>query len=477
MQLLCRLCIAICFFTTLTASAGNDKAQEVIDNIVEAYGGKALTSMKSLIVHDRYKTITKNGGVRPGLDAVSRLHSTLTVDFEQNKKSVKNWSVQARGKRLSEIMFDGKTGWSINYLRGSHVIRPDLNQNNVGAGMMRLLDTTVVRSLLDSKSTAMYEGTTTLSTQAHDKLSFKISGKTKVTLYVNKATGLISQMHLPNSTKYIYSEYRKTNGVTYASDTNQFRNEQAVMMTLSRSIEVNPNVATAFTLPNATKPLEGMRDNSKMTVTELSDGVYIAGLGNRSSLFVDAGNHFIGAGTLPGFKERLQAVNNKIKADKPAKYVIVPEHQGHMGGINEAAAMGADFVTIKSHLPSLKTQFNTPLPDERFVFVDGELNLAEGKVRVFDISTVTSDHFLLFYVPDAKLVYTMDEFGTNLLNSVPSADKRTMSFRQAIEALDIDVQHFTYVHGTGVLSLKQLQQITNNYKEGSCPAGHTICAD
>ena len=38
----------------------------------------------------------------------------------------------------------------------------------------------------------------------------------------------------------------------------------------------------------------------------------------------------------------------------------------------------------------------------------------------------------------------MDEFGTNLLNSVPSANLRTISFRQTIEALDVEAQHFLW---------------------------------
>lgn len=479
MQLLHRLTLVAYIAVTITTGvSSSDNEQAIIDKIVEAYGGEALTNMTSLVVHDRYKTITRNGGVRPGLDAVSRLHSTLTVDFVTGRKSVKNWSVTARGKRLGQIMFDGNVGWSINHLRGSHVVRQDLTANNVGAGMMRLLDTTIVRSLLEARDTVTVEGTESFLGRTHDKLSFKINGTAAVTLYVDSATGLISQMVRPNGTKYVYSEYRTTAGVTYASDTNQYRRGQASMITLSRRIEVNPDIDAAFELPASTKALEGMRDTSEMVVKKLGEDVYIAGLGFRSSLYVDAGDYWVGVGSLPGFKQRLQAVNDESGTDKPLKHVIVPEHQsGHLGEINAIAAMDADFVTVASHLPSLKQQFTEPLPDERFILVDGRLELADGKVHVYDISTITSEHFLLFYVPSLKLVFTLDEFGTNLLNSVPSADKRTVSFRAAIEALGIDVQQFTHVHGTGVLSMAQLRQVTDGYKEGYCPEGHAICAD
>ncbi|XOV78075.1 MAG: hypothetical protein ACFHVJ_14135 [Aestuariibacter sp.] len=461
-----------------TAAYASDVEQEVISKVIKAYGGESLTSMKSLIVRDRYKTITRDGGVRPGLDAVSRLHSTLIIDYVHGRKSVKNWRVDATGKRLGQIMFDGTSGWSINYLRGSHVMREDLTHKRVGAGMMRLLDTTLVRLLTDAVDTANYEGQTTLLGRVHDKLSFKINGSVDVTLYIDNTTGLITQMERTNGVHYVYSEHRIKDGITYASDTNQFRHGRPATITLSREIEVNPDVSKAFILPKDTKPLEGMRDVSKMQVKTIGEDVYLVGKGVRSSIFVDTGDYFIAAGSLSGFEARMKAVNEKIGAEKSVRYFVVPEHHpGHMGDIKKIATMGVQFVTVDSHLLSLKKRIGNELSDDRFILVDGVLDLADGKVQLHDISTITSEHFLLFYIPGTKLVYTMDEFGANLLNSVPSADKRMLSFRDAIEAIDIDVQQFAHVHGTGVLTLEQFRQVTDAYQEGFCPDGHTICAE
>ncbi len=471
------LLIAASFLSLSTTALASNNEQAIIEKVVAAYGGKSLTSMKSLIVRDRYKSIAENGGIRPGLDAVSRLHSTLTVDYGQNRKSVKNWSVSARGKRLTQIMYDGVNGWSINHLRGSHVIRNDLNQNNVGAGMMRLLDTTVVRSLLDARDTATYQGQESFLGKMHEKLSFKINGTTQVTIFIDSKTGLVSKLTRPNGTHYLYSGHRKRNGVAYASDTNQLNQGKAAVVTLSRTIEINPDVSDAFVLPETTKALKGMRDNSKMVVREIGNDTYLAGLGNRSSLFVDGGDHFVAVGSLNGFEKRLQAVNEKLGTNKPVKYLVVPEHQGHFGDIDKIAAMGTDFVTVANHLPLLNSRFKQPLPAERFLKVNEKLELANGKVHVYDISLITSEQFLLFYVPKEKLVFSLDEFGTNLLDSVPSADKRMLSFRKAIEGLGIDAQQFAYVHGTGILSMAQLQQVTDSYIDGYCPEGHTICLD
>ena len=460
----------------ITTSATETK-QQIIEKVISAYGGKAITSMNSLVVHDKYKMIRPDGGIRPGLDAVTRLNSILTIAFESGKKSVKNWRVNAVGKRLGQIIFDGNNGWSINYLRGSHVLRPDLNHNNVGVGMMRLLDTTVVRSLISDLDTVKFHGKNKLFGREHYQLSFKMNGLSDVTIDVDSITGLISQLALKNGTHYVYSDYRKTDRITYAADTNQFSSGKVVTVTLSREIDANPEISKAFDLPKSTKALEGMQDNSKMVVKQLGNGVYLAGLGNRSSLFVDAGDYFVAVGSLPGFKERLASVNNELGTDKSVKYVVISEHQGHMSGVKEIAALGVSFVANESHLPIIKKQIKAPISNERFVLVEDKLDLANGKVHVYDISTVTSEHFLLFYVPALRLAYSMDEFGTNLLNSVPSPDKRMISFRSAIEALNVKIERFAYVHGTGILSLEQLRQVTDSYKDVECPVGEDVCGD
>lgn len=58
-----------------------------------------------------------------------------------------------------------------------------------------------------------------------------------------------------------------------------------------------------------------------------------------------------------------------------------------------------------------------------------------------------------------------------------SVDLRTVSFRNSIEALGINVKKIVHVHGTGVLTMEQLRTVANSYKEGVCPQGHAICAD
>jgi len=452
-----------------------EKKDILIDKILYAYGGEKLTSMQSLVVRDRYKTISKDGGVQPAQASVSRLHSTLTVDFRNRRKAVRNWSVNAAGKRLGQIMFDGKNGWSINYLRGSYVLRPDLNEQDIGTGMMRLLDTTVARQLIEARNSAKIEGEVLFTGRPHYKLSFEKTGGGSAFVFVDQNSGLISKLVQSKAAEYVYSEHRKTDGIAYAYDTNVFNNGSPTMVTLSRRIQVDVNVDDAFSIPAKAKKLEGMQDNREMRINKLGTNTYIVGQGFSASMFVDAGTYYIGAGGVGGVKERYQALNEFLGVQKPLKYQILPEHRVHLEGVNDIADLGATFVKVASHLDGVKARLQTTLPDDRFLLVEKRQYLADGAVEVHDIQTLLSDQYLLFYVPESKTIFTVHEFGTQLLNSVPSADKNMISLRNEIERLGLDVKNITYSDGPGVLSVDDLRRVTDSYQEGYCPVGFDIC--
>jgi CubicO group peptidase (beta-lactamase class C family) len=452
-----------------------EKKDILIDKILDAYGGEKLISMQSLVVRDRYKTISKDGGVQPGQASVSRLHSTLTVDFLNEKKAVRNWSVNAAGKRLGQIMFDGKNGWSINYLRGSYVLRPDLNGQNVGAGMMRLLDTVVARQLIEARNSAKIEGEVLFLSRRHYKLSFENTRGRRSLLFIDQNSNLISKLVQSKTTQYVYSEHRKTDGITYANDTNVFSNGSPTTVTLSRQIQVDVNVNDAFSIPAKAKKLEGMQDTSAMQINKLGTNTYVVGQGFSASMFVDAGTYYIGAGGVGGIKERYQALNEFLGIQKPLKYQVLPEHRVHLEGVNGIADLGATFVTVRSHLGGIKARLQTTLPDDRFLLVEKRQYLANGAVEVHDIQTLLSDQYLLFYVPESKTIFTVHEFGTQLLNSVPSADKNMISLKHEIERLGLDIENITYSDGPGVLSMDDLRRVTDSYQEGYCPVGFDIC--
>lgn len=468
--------VGMCILALGTGVMAQDKAS-VLARMKEAYGGDRLAMARTLTVIDRYKLISSEGGRRPGQANVSRLHSRLAIDFENGRRAVKNWTDGVTGTRLGQIMFNGQDGWSINFHRGSHVVRHDLNGQNVGAGMMRLLDTTLVHGALTQPESVTYLGEAIREEQLKDKITTTLNGAEQ-TLYVDRESGLVTEATRGDSVLFVYGDHRHADGVAYAGDTDLFVDGQPSMVLLRRELVLNQDVDDAFVIPEGFTELDGMMDTSEMVVDALGDNTYLVGKGFSATLFVDAGDYIVAAGAIGGVKPRLEALYGALGTEKPLKYVVVPEHRpGHAGGIKEFADLGASFIVASGHKAVIQKRLSADLPEERFISVEGSEIFARGKIQVFEISMLTDEQFLVTYVPEAKLAFVVDEFGTNLRTALPSANRNTGSFLKALEGLDIDVKQIAHVHGTRVLTMDNLRKVAAGYHVKGCPSHHDVCGD
>lgn len=449
----------------------------LIAKVYETYGGGALTSMHGLEVRDRYKMVVIDGGRRPGEDAVSRLHSTLWVDFKTGRKAVRNWADGPTGKRLSQIIFDGATGWSVNHLRGTHVRRDDLNADNVGRGMMRLLDTTVAWQLIAAADTAVLGDMEYVYGRQVRRLDFKDRTGATVSVFVDPDTGLLRRA-VYGVSRYDYHGHTTSGGITFATDTNLLVSGRSRLLTIDREIKPNPDLTGVFDIPRTSRKLDGMRGSDTQEIVVAGANTYLVGKGFSATLFHDAGDYFIAAGGLAGIAARLDALNQHLSSDKRLGYLVVPEHHpSHTGGLIEAAGLGAVLVVAESHKAFIQASNAMGVQEPQFLAVSDKIQLAGGRVIVIPTETSQSADYLLFHVPEAKLVFTVDDFGTNVLNAVPPANRRTVSFWRSLDALALDVEQIAYIHGTGLLTLSDLRQAADAFLEAGCPPGFPVCAD
>ena len=454
----------------------------LIDRVIRAYGGDKLINLKSLQVTDRYKFFSRDQGPNPDVNSVSLLNSTLTVDFSSDKKSIKNWRQGANGNRLSETLFDGQTGWSINHLRGTYVENKSLTAEVVGAGMMRMVDTVLALRLAKNRHSAEFITHFTLAGKAVTSLSFESANKEKYFVHVETSTGLIIRMSRNSDFKtgplYEFGNHKKIHGLTFAADMNMLVNGEPSFITTSRSFTVNTIYQQAFMLPKDFTQLKGFIDSSKMTVNKLAEKVYLVGEGTRFSIFVDAGEYYIGGGGLGDITKRLVAINESLGVDKPIKVQVIPDHhRGHLGAVKELEEMGSRLVVAEQHRKIIESLKMNKDQDGDFLVIEKQLELANGLVEVFDINTAHADNYLLFYVPSAKLVFSAHHFGTNLIEALPGANNTIKTFRDEIERLNIDVEKYANLHGPRILSAADLDKVLSGYQVKSCPPEHQICMD
>jgi len=472
-----------CLLAKPAASNSNPlEKNDVIDSVIQAYGGDKLSALKSLKVHDRYKVFSNDQGPNPDFNSISMLYSTLTVDFRSGKKSVKNWSQSVNGNRLSEILFDGETGWSINHLRGTHVENKRLGANVVGAGMMRMIDTILARRLQKYRDTAtLLSHSNSLGNRIYT-LSFEDDNKDQYFIDVDASSGLILTMSRSadrtTGSVYEYRKHKKVQGLTFATDLNLLVEGKPSFITTSRSIEVNTVNQRSFAIPNNSVKLKGMSNSPKMLVKKLADKVYLAGKGGSFSIFVDAGDFYVGAGGMSGINDRLVAVNQFLGAEKPIKVQVIPDHhRGHLGAIKELDKMGANMVIASQHRNIIESMRSDKTRTADFKVIDKKLDLVNGLVEVHDIQTAHAEHYLLFYVPSAKLVFSADHFGTNLIEALPGANNTIKTFYSEIERLNIPVERYAGAHSPRVLTHEDLENVLVDYEVKACPPKHDICVD
>lgn len=481
------LCSSVMTFGVVADNA----SEELLNKLEEAYGGDALLNFKTLTIKDRYKTFALGQSGRPDIVDTITQNITLTIDAENRRKShLERRSGHGGSYRsmnnasLFERVFDGDEGWSFNHLIKTYSKPNSLRYETIGRSHIYQLDTLLAYDLITNSEKVQYLDDVSYHGRAHKLLSYEIENGNSLTVMVESATGLISKMirqdRVLGEAGYVFSHHRIQDGITYASDTSILSNGQIASSLASRTLIVNADVSSTFVLPeNYTDMSDNFSDRSDMIVRKLADNLYYAGKGFAYSVFLDAGDYFIATGGNARLGERFAAVQQFTGTDKPLKYQIVTHHhRDHLAGMDDAANLGASFITVRPNVQSIKDEVNSTLADHRFEFIEGQASLADSAIQVFEISTAHADQFLLVYFPGPKLVFAADHFSTGLKSGPVWKTDSAVIFRRALEALDLDIVGFLGAHHPRQLTVEELRAATEEYYfSPRCPDNWEICAN
>lgn len=476
--LLAGICAAA-IATSGVAFAGQDE-DRVIDKVVDAYGGDAFVNLRSLKVRDNNYAISVGQSPTPEEVEISTSVNELILDYAGQRKSLETWTKNRHGVFLNQQIFQDGTAHNIDHRARTIATNAEALFDQVAGGTVRVLDTTVAKVLLANRDEAQYGGQFMYNNRPHERLTFPMASSPELTIAVDAETGLISRMTRGNpqvgTLHYIYTDHKITDGIAYAENSNFQVGGQPNSMVLARRIEVNPSLAGAFDLPGGYEAPGAQLDTSEMTVEKIGGNIYYVGQGNARSVFIDAGDHYVASGGYSGLTARYEAVKEAAGNDKPLKYQIVTHHHSdHIGGMADAAALGATFVTVEAHKPVVQGQFAEPLPDDRFMLIDGDGTLADGDVVVRDISTEHSSQYLLVYLPEAKMAFIADHFGTSSEEGLPAPTVHMAGLRRALDGLDLDIEAFLDAHGARRLTMAELRQVTEGFVLDECPGNRSIC--
>jgi len=453
----------------------------IVAKVTQAYGGDTLVTAKSITITDYGKSPWPGQNGSPGQPDFFRDNAELTIDFEGKRKSMLSWRVSRTGKDLDIFVFDGEKGRIYDVLNAKYSGEDWLNFESLGRSVVGASDTMIARTLADAQDSLAHDGDTPYRGALHHKLRVNAGTSAEYTLYINTQTGLISkrvrQHARVGEISHIFANHQKSGGVTFAQDMNFFVGGEARKISVERNIEINPSLADKFPDAAAYTPWGEPVDTAEMMVREVDFGVYHAGKGRSFTLFVDAGEYFIASGGQDALKASLEALQAQLETSKPLKYFILTHHHSeHLGVLADVAELGAALVTTADHLATAQAALPTALPDDKVTLVDGKASFGEGAVQVFDIATAHAEHYLLVYVPTAKLVFGEDHFEAPFKVGRPRVHKDMVTFRNSVRALGLDVAVYVDGHGPRALSADELNTAVDAYRDVTCPAGYRICA-
>ncbi len=467
---------------SVNAYAGETE-DALIAKVVDAYGGDSLTEMRSIRIQNNYKNSFPGQGYTPGYVEFTPLIQDAQIDVANERGSVEGWSANWNFNFNTRTVSVDDDIVAINYSAGTYQPAAAPDYYTAFGPVIRVSDTLLAYELAKRPETAEYQGATTYVGQPHELISFEIPNSPPLTLYVNSETGYISKMARATGfgdLTYQFGNHTSANGVGYAADFEFFVGPDINIISMSRTASVNSVRSTAFRIDRGIEAEPERIDGSEMSVNELADGVHFAGQtpaggAGAYTVFVDAGDHVIAVGGYGGLQARYDAYKEAAGHDKPLRYQIVTHHHtDHLGGMADANAMGATFVTPANAVGNLNTAAGEDIPEDRLQVLDEKMTL--GPVEIYDISTNHMASMALVYIPSIKAVFQADHYnGTYAGDVVSPGGSGTVALKKAIAALDLDVDTVLSAHGSKIIPWSEFEAAATNYDPDPCPGGRAIC--
>ncbi len=471
------LLVAASSMALATSAFAGEAEDALVAKVVAAYGGDRLTNMRSIRIQDNYKNAFPGQGYTSGYVEFTPLKQDAQLDLAGQRGSVEGWSTNFNFTFNTRTVSVDEDIVAVNY--NANTYQPGAGADYYAAygAVIRVTDTLLAYELSKQTENVEHNGSSTYLGRPHELITFTMPSSPPVTLHVDAESGLISKMTRATgfgALSYQFGNHTTANGVGYASSFEFYVGSDVNILTLSRDISVNNVRSNVFQIDRGIAEEPTRIDTSEMTVDEVSEGVHLAGTGNAYTAFIDAGDHIIGVGGYAGLADRFTAYKEAAGHDKPLRYQIATHHHtDHLGGMADAFALGAIFVTPANAVANVNTAAGEEIPEERIQIIDGKMTL--GPVEVYDISTNHAESYALAYIPGAKAAFQADHYNGNYADAPSLAGTSSVSIKNAIDDLNIDVDVLLSAHGRKASSWEDFEAAVAAYDPRPCASGRAIC--
>ena len=456
---------------------------ELIDAVVTAYGGDALTGIENYRIDEQYISPASGQSWSPALVDIGRLHQTFIHELGTGNVYFENWFAGRSGLFPTLTVVKGEEAHTVNLQNGSYGDAASADPYVIAGGTMRTTDTLLALELHKARDSAEHLGEARFQNRDHQRLKIPFPSSPDLTLYIDSETHRINRMTRENPQlgllDYVFQKHTVRNGILRATRVDFAVAGAPNLIGANREIQFNAEVpAQTFDLPPGLKQEGARLTDEEMVVNRISDNVYHIGQNGGYSVFVDTGSEIVGSGGYPGLSQRLDRFREETGSHRPLRYQVVTHHHSdHLGGIGEALDLGATLVTVTDNVEAVTDASGREPESGRFLSVNKRLTLGSGdrRVEIYDVPTIHSASNLLVYVPAVRTLFMADHFGSPYAKGVPVANGNTMSMAEALGPLKLGYSTIVTAHNARVFNARDFQASVANYSEFTCPQDRPIC--
>jgi glyoxylase-like metal-dependent hydrolase (beta-lactamase superfamily II) len=478
-------------FTQNVTRQSYEKAREVLDKAVAAYGGlESLRSIENFTLRAVGETVQRNQSRKTFTAERTPYQFDIVFDVKNNRLNQVTQGGYPGGFKYHNGFAANKTdGTSYDFIRRTSVARPNLPPS-VFRSRFRLLPQFLVLNVVERASRLRYAGKTDFDKRPHHVVSYANEDGAEVALYFDEKTNLLSKFETLGTDPFfgdslyetIFPGYRSENNRQIPTGRINKVNDEPTEELRYEQVSFNTNLTDEnFRAPDEFKTAAPPQQTP---LNKISDNVYTVTAGGYNVLVVGF-KDYVFVMEAPGNDNVSRQAIEQIKKtfpDKPIRYVAVTHHHDdHAGGIRAYIAEGATLIA----LPGEKTFFEkvakskftidpdsltrNPQPLKIETIAGGRRVLTDGAttVELLDIgSGPHAEEMLVAYLPQEKLLFQGDLLNRPSNGDTPTVNDTTAHFAKWIEAKKLPVEKIAGVHGPAT-TIEEFRQAVAKWSEAA----------
>lgn len=446
-----------------------NKANEVIDAALEAYGGAAaLNQLNSVIRESDFTNYAVNQSRKPGPPWDKNTSNNINaIDFERQVFAVRNQGSGSGFVFNNGTIINGEESYQLNFraATAAPIAQPDFD--TASGPFIRVTPTLLIKQLQQRRQTSHWLGVETVDGRPHDVVTLVMEVGPALSLYIDQETHLLSKSEriLPpfGTVEYRFYDYQKIAGIPFNQRFVLLVNGDTNIEIDVRSTRVNESVDSFLEAPASLARVEAIQPDN-LGLQTLDQGVYLVGGNGTYVLFVEMSDYVIAIGGTAGIPARIEELR-KVVADKPIRYgVLTHHHNDHLLGVAPYVAEEATILTVAEHEAIVRATAATD--DIKLQLVDGHhvFNDGQRRVEIHDIGpTPHTEHLLVAYLPAEGIVFEADHFPQPQTGPLPPANPVTVAFGRAVKDKGFRIKKIVGAHSPRASSADDLAAVISGH--------------